>query len=274
MPFPSDRVVEVLKEVVSSFPEVKLAYLFGSYAEGRAMPASDIDLALMVENRGVLPHLVAEVSEALNLPEERVSVVEFDRAPPSLLVRVLRRGIKLLDRGSFEQELIRRTKPDFVEVYEECEKTFASWLKGNPLDEEVVSRIVAQVSEDVEDLKELLKRGKEGVFGDRIFRKAFERTLHTAIEGMVDLLRHLVSSLCLGVAEYYRDYVEICREREVISGEVAAELLKLIPTRHSLIHRYGVDDYDRLWEDAERAVRLWKRLEEEVRRYLAGIDIP
>jgi len=159
-------IMEVLRVVVSGFPEVRLAYLFGSYAEGGAMPASDIDLAVVVDDRGVIPHLVAEVSEALGLPEGRVSVVELDGAPPSLLVRVLRGGVKLLDRGSFEAELLRGVPPDFAELSGESVRTFASWLRGNPLDEVVISRIVSQVSEDVEDLKDLLERKRDQVFGD------------------------------------------------------------------------------------------------------------
>lgn len=52
------------------------------------------------------------------------------------------------------------------------------------------------------------------------------------------LLRHIVSGLGLGVAEYYPDYIEICRRRGIISNEVAEKILELIPVRHMLVHRY------------------------------------
>lgn len=60
----------------------------------------------------------------------------------------------------------------------------------------------------------------------------------------------MVSGLSLGVAEYYRDYVEICKRRRVISSEIAGKLLELIPIGHMLVHRYRGVDYLKLWRAA------------------------
>jgi predicted nucleotidyltransferase len=79
----------VLKEVMAKFEDVKLAYLFGSYAEGRAMPASDIDIAVLTKKRGVIPYLSAEISNALNIPEERISILNLDDITPKILLRIL-----------------------------------------------------------------------------------------------------------------------------------------------------------------------------------------
>ncbi|MBS7658892.1 MAG: nucleotidyltransferase domain-containing protein [Candidatus Bathyarchaeia archaeon] len=57
----------MLKEVVSKFDEIKLAYLFGSYAESKAMPVSDLDIAVLTEESKVIPYLTAELSRVLGI---------------------------------------------------------------------------------------------------------------------------------------------------------------------------------------------------------------
>jgi len=117
-----------------------------------------------------------------------------------------------------------------------------------------------------------LSRGLEAVVEDKTLRKAFERTLQTLIGGCIDLLRHIVSGLSLGVAEYYRDYVEIAKRSGAISEETAEKLLELIPVRHVLIHRYRDIDYVKLWRNAQTAIEAASRLLEEVRRYLKTVE--
>ena len=266
------RLVEVLRRVAERYPEIKLLYLFGSYAEGRAVPASDIDVAVVAVKPSVIPHMVAEVARELGIPEEKISIVDMERAPPTLLVSILKRGVKVVDRDDTERRLLERVEPETLELSELSEVHFRKWVEGNPLDYRVVSRIVTQIQEDIRDLEEYLSRGLEAVVGDKTLRKAFERTLQTLIEGCIDLLRHIVSGLSLGVAEYYRDYVEIARRSGVISGETAEKLLELIPVRHALVHRYRDVDYVKLWGEARVAVETASRLLEEVRRYLKTLE--
>ena len=43
------KLRRLLAEVLEDFPEVQAAYLFGSAAEGRARPDSDLDIGLVVD---------------------------------------------------------------------------------------------------------------------------------------------------------------------------------------------------------------------------------
>jgi uncharacterized protein YutE (UPF0331/DUF86 family)/predicted nucleotidyltransferase len=259
----------VLKEVMAKFEDVKLAYLFGSYAEGRAMPASDIDIAVLTKKRGVIPYLSAEISNALNIPEERISILNLDDITPKILLRIFSCGIKLLDREAHEEDLKNKLELETIDLIEDERAGFYAWVKGNPLDEALIKRIITQLCEDVEDLEAFLKRDIGDVKLDKNLRKAFERTMQTSIEGSIDLLRHIISGLNLGVAEYYKDYVEICKEKGVIGVETAERMLELIPTRHILVHRYTID-LQKLWLDAKILVETIPKLREEVRNYLKG----
>jgi hypothetical protein len=76
---------------------VILAYLFGSHAEGRARPASDVDVAVLLP-RDMLPlktfdkqlKLMAELSDTLGVSE--VDVVILNEAPPLLAFEVVKHG--------------------------------------------------------------------------------------------------------------------------------------------------------------------------------------
>lgn len=261
-------VINRLKKVMSKFSDVQLAYLFGSYAEGRGMPTSDLDIAILTREKRVVPYLTAEISNALNLPEGRISILNIEDTVPSIRLRVLSRGVKILDRGVYEEELKKGLDPETIDLIEGERAGFYAWLKGNPLNESLLKRILVQLSEDVEDLKDLLKKSPSEVLRDRYLRKAFERTMQTSIEGAIDMLRHVISGLNLGVAEYYKDYVEICRDKGVINAETANKLLELIPARHSLVHRYREVNYEKLWAEAKVIVDTIPKLQEEVRNYL------
>jgi uncharacterized protein YutE (UPF0331/DUF86 family) len=153
-------------------------------------------------------------------------------------------------------------------VLEDEKFSSISWLRGNPVDLEVVRSIAAAILEDSRDLKELLDVGFERVVSDKHVKKSFERTFYTLIESMIDILRHVVAGLNLGVASYYRDYIDICLRNNIISMNVAERVLRLIPVRHALVHRYRRLNYEELWKEAEEAYNTAKVLVTEVREYL------
>ena len=260
------NVVEELARRLGSIKGVRLAYLYGSWAWGRPSPASDVDVAVAVDSPSLIPHVAAEVARALGVPEEKVSVLDLASAPPSLKLRIMARGVKLVDR---EPLTLPEDSEEVLEVKEAEAAAFRSWVKGNPVDVEVVRRIASQVEEDVDYLARLTGRATaKQVAEDEDLRRALERAVHTAIEGMVDLLRHIVASFNLGVTEYYRDYVEIARSKGVISRGLADRLLALIALRYRLVHRYRGLNHEELYREASKLKETWLSLVREVKEYL------
>ncbi len=263
----NQEFIEKIRDIIKGFRDVKLAYLYGSYAWGSPGPASDIDIAVVVSNRAVIPTLAAEIAKALDVPEDRVSIVDIGLLDEVLRLKIIAHGIKLIDSGSDVNVLLPRAF-ELIEVLEDEKFSSISWLRGNPVDLEVVRSIAAAILEDSRDLKELLDMGFENVISDKHVRKSFERTLYTLIESMIDILRHVVAGLNLGIASYYRDYIDICLRNNVISMKVAEKVLRLIPVRHTLAHRYRRLNYEELWKEAKEAYNIAKVLVAEVREYL------
>ncbi len=89
---------------VSKHHEIQAAYIFGSVAQGRARPDSDIDIAVLLGRR--LPDaralryklkLAAELGAALHRND--VQLMILNDAPPLLAHRVLSRGALVFERS-------------------------------------------------------------------------------------------------------------------------------------------------------------------------------
>jgi predicted nucleotidyltransferase len=84
-----------LRQAVASFPEVKLAVLFGSTARGQARPKSDVDLGILLEPYSVDLRFRVEADLGRAAARE-VDVILLDDAPPLLRFEIAREGVLLV----------------------------------------------------------------------------------------------------------------------------------------------------------------------------------
>lgn len=265
-----EGLIEAIKGVVARFSGIRLAYLFGSYAEGRAMPASDLDVAIVADSPRTLAKFHVAIAEELGISWERISILDLSRAPPILMVKVLKQGVRITGDEAEARRLLEAIPLDTLEVVELERLDFYEWLADvNPIDENLIKSIVVQVEGDIEYLRRMLSaRRIEDIVGSEDLRRAFERATHTAIEGILDMLRHAISGFNLGIAERYRDYVELAGRAGVISRDISEGLSTLVDFRHRLVHRYRGLDYGKLWSYAETLVNLWPAVHKEFKDFL------
>ena len=99
---------EQLREVLSGFPQITLAILFGSVARGCATAQSDLDLAVIAKK----PLQAAEkiqIIEALALLTGRpIDLVDVHAAPEPLLGQVLKHGRRILGSDTAYAQLLYR----------------------------------------------------------------------------------------------------------------------------------------------------------------------
>ena len=89
-----------LAGVLATFPEVELAYLFGSHAHDRARAESDIDVAVQLDSAATPRETLAKLFDHLGrvAPSDRLDVVILNHAPSLLRHRVLSSGRLLFER--------------------------------------------------------------------------------------------------------------------------------------------------------------------------------
>jgi hypothetical protein len=93
------------REVLSADGRVLFAYLFGSFATGRANPLSDVDIAVYLNETGELAEyklaLFGRVTDALGTAE--LDLVVLNTAPISIAGRVLQNRQLLVDKDPFRR---------------------------------------------------------------------------------------------------------------------------------------------------------------------------
>jgi predicted nucleotidyltransferase len=117
MPAAISSIDELLRQVFTGFPQIKLAILFGSVASGAASAQSDLDLAVIADK----PLEVAEkiqIIEALAMATGRpIDLVDVHSAPEPLLGQVLKHGRRIMGSDQAYAQLLYRhliEQADFV----------------------------------------------------------------------------------------------------------------------------------------------------------------
>jgi len=92
-------------------PDVVVAYLFGSLAQGRATPRSDIDIAVLLKSvpeppEDTLDRQLQLMDDFRRFTDREVDVVILNTAPPVLKDQILRYGRRLYESD-------RATRVDF-----------------------------------------------------------------------------------------------------------------------------------------------------------------
>jgi len=110
-----------VKEFLGKQEHVKVAYLFGSYAQGREGPLSDVDIAVLLDERlskserfDLMLKLITKISAILGIREaDRLDVVVMNDSPLVLNYNIIKDGKIILckdelTRARFEFETMRR----------------------------------------------------------------------------------------------------------------------------------------------------------------------
>ena len=102
------NIDDILRDVLSGFPQLTLAILFGSVASGKAHAQSDLDLAVIAAK----PLQAAEkiqIIEALALATGRpIDLVDVHFAPQPLLGQVFKHGRRIMGSDIAYAKLLYR----------------------------------------------------------------------------------------------------------------------------------------------------------------------
>lgn len=246
--------LESIRELLNKQDEVVLAYLFGSVAK-EGFSSHDIDLALMLEaddKLSIVASLTEKISRMLNIPEDKVDIVDIDDANLLLKYRILTQGIRLVDRKEAESALILDVAESYPVYNVDYEYLLKSWLREDP---EIDRKLLLKRPDEL--LRTITMIGKRYVGKDASWlladlerAYAFERAMHRAIEAMLDICRHIMAAKRLGLAEYYSDYPLRIADANLMDREMASKISRLAKLRNILIHEYTELDYEKLLDEA------------------------
>lgn len=253
-----NHIVAKVTEVLERDSEVLLAYLLGSAARDHLLSHSDVDIAVLLEPKSPLPKLgemQERVAKALGLAEEKVDVVDLASASLSFKQRALA-GVRLLDRGGFTTTLIREVNEKLPDVQGIAAASLRELLSRSPLDIDpaVLLARLQKAREEAAFLKARILGVGDVAVADEVLRRAMARSVHEAIESILDACRHVVSAKALGAAETYADFSRILAARGLMKQELSQRIEELAKLRNVLVHPYAEVDYAKLYGEVEQLV--------------------
>lgn len=270
----SGEMVDKLKEALNSFERLEFASLFGSLAvKGKA--SHDIDIAFKVsggDKYSTLCKLLQALSQSLNVKEEAIDLVDLDRADLELKKEIVVNGLVLLDRCGYRRKLVEELDLKYPE-YEEAQRlNLREWVESadpSNVNLSIVKRRMDFAKSEVHFLKEnVLNRSMEEVKGSPILRRLMERGFHLTVEAVLDVCRHIVSSMGWGPALSYTDTLEICCKHEVLEEGLREDLVSYVRIRNIIIHRYLEVDYEKLYEESVGLEEVLRGFEKQILRFL------
>ena len=92
--------LDAVRDVLLRQPDIELACVFGSFAEGRQTNASDIDVAIAAREPVDPEHRLALSDAIANATGRPVDLVDLHRAGPLLLTQALTGGKRIVKRDS------------------------------------------------------------------------------------------------------------------------------------------------------------------------------
>lgn len=123
------------KKIFSKYPQVKLAYLFGSQANGTAGPMSDYDFAVYLDEKDsakrfdIRLNLMSQLSLLLKTDGVDVVVIN-DTESPDLKYDIIKEGKLILEKAPYKLLIEPKILNEYFDFHLTIDKNFPPNYKG------------------------------------------------------------------------------------------------------------------------------------------------
>ena len=134
-----------------------------------------------------------------------------------------------------------------------------SYLNGslNPsVNREVIARKLMALDEEARILRDhILNKEIDEVIEDPLLIRVLRDSLRVAIESILDICKHLVATLALGIVREYKDFPLKLSEANLMDEKLADKLADFIRLRNIILHRYTELNYIILYSKARELIK-------------------
>ncbi|MBI4790328.1 MAG: DUF86 domain-containing protein [Chloroflexi bacterium] len=237
----------------SRYP-VKFAYLFGSHARGQALPFSDVDVGVYLDEPdhhtrfAIFKSLLGDLAHTLHTDD--VDLVFLDEAPTRFAYNIIRgKPIYTADeqaRTRAETQILSRyfDEDDASEHYNRYLHRHiraGKMTERTPemIDPKLVRERLVYIQQMLVQLESYRSEPREQFVTDRKTLDAAAYELQTCIEAMMDISNHIVAALGLEKPPERRDAPGILARHGILPRDLGTQLAEAVSMRNTLVHGYS-----------------------------------
>ena len=135
------------------------------------------------------------------------------------------------------------------------------------VDQEIVKNKLSHLEEYIHDLDEYNDLKLKDLKNDKILFRYLERTLHLAVEAILDIGSHIISDERLGNPRFNTDIVKILAENNIIKENVD-DYIKMAKFRNIIVHDYAEIDAEILLKIVQENIKDLKAIFKWYKEYI------
>lgn len=264
--------IESVKEYFLKRKEVLMAFVFGSYAEGRQTSGSDFDLAVYFaaqkrDNEGQEFYDKNENEIRFDISmivHKEIDLVCLNYAPASLVSHVIKTGIPLAikDEKLYLEVYLRESQEaeDFLEFSEDF---YRIYKKARSLTPEQKERLLVRLQFLDLEIKEFVGYQMltfEEYQNDRIKRHNIERWVENILNATIDIAKIVLASEKKIMPRTYEEALFNFGFLSGLSETEARKMSNFANLRNILAHEYLEIFYSRLGNFIQEALPLYPKI--------------
>ena len=236
----------------SPYP-VQFAYLFGSHARGQALPYSDVDVGVYLDepDKGarfdIGLSLMGDLERTLH--RDDVDVVVLNEAPPRLAYNIIKhKPLYSRDeraRARIETAILSRyfdERPASLEQYRFLHRRIRARKMAERTPEMIDVELVNERLKYIEDMLSRLKRfrdiPREQFIVDMDAKELSAYELQHCVEAMADISNHLVAAMRLEKPAERREAPIVLSKHGILPRPLAEHLAEAVSMRNWIVHGY------------------------------------
>ncbi|MBU2634845.1 DUF86 domain-containing protein [Patescibacteria group bacterium] len=270
----AEKEIKKLREYFKKRKDVVMAFVFGSFAKGRQMKESDVDVAVYFKSEQENFKKEDEIWSDINkiIQNKEVHLVCLNNAPATLISDVFKTGIPLVikDKKLYWELYLYKTleAEDFVRFAEEY---FEIAKKAKSLTSEQKTRLLEKWQFLNNEMKEL-KIFEELSFGDytenKNKRRNIERWAENIINVSIDIAKILLASEKKDMPKTYEEALLKFGILASLNQQEAEKFSKFANLRNLLAHEYLDILYKRIQVFIKEFPPLYQKIYPFLEKYL------
>lgn len=274
-----DKKIKLLKDYFEKTPEVLLAFVFGSYAKGRAMEESDTDIAVYLgenlsekEKEDLESKIYFEISKIIQR-EVDLMLFSHPRTPACLTSSIFKTGIplKVADEKLYWELFLQKSLEceDFLNFLDDFLKIKKLAKSLTPELKERLKIRYDFLKSEIEKIEKIEKISFKEFLENWERRKAAERWVETIINASIDIAKIVLASEEKEAPKTYSDALFYFGFLIGLEEKEAERFSKFAGLRNILAHEYLDILYAKIQTFLKDAPELYKRIMAFLEKYLS-----